>query len=280
MKKQMEFRNRFVQQNRNTRSTMHRKKLTKRRIIVALEKLLFLIVCAAFLLTMINLFVTAIIKVFAGSGDGLGEKDLSYKFQTWTDEEGSTQQLSTYTTTPGIAGKMIVVDAGHGGNDPGTSYGSILEKEYTLQMAKRLQKELERRGATVVMTRSDDSYVELERRAEIANQMRADLFVSVHIDYYEDSEEICGLTCHYMPDSTDGRRLAVAMEGEVRAAGIIRVNDSRESDFSVLRNTQMPAVLVETGYLSNSFDRQKLQDPEYHGNLATAIVNGIDAFFQ
>lgn len=179
-----------------------------------------------------------------------------------------------------LEGKVIVVDAGHGGKDQGTSYGNILEKDVVLSMGKYVMSELERRGATVIMTRTDDEFLELEQRADIANNAGADVFVCLHIDYYEGGEDVNGLTCHYMPDSSEGKELAECLAQSVQNSGIINVRDCMESDFSVLRNTDMPAVLIETGFLSSQTDRERLIDTSYQQQLASSLADGLEDYFK
>lgn len=183
----------------------------------------------------------------------------------WKETEGEEE----------LSGMVIVVDAGHGGKDQGTSYGTVLEKDVVLQIALKLQTELEQQGATVYTTRSTDTFLELEERAEFANDKGADLFISIHVDYYEGTEDIHGLTCHYMPGSTDGKALAGKISDSVENSGICLVRDPLEDDFSVLRNTRMPAVLVETGYFSNGSDRANLTNEAFLDKLAAAMAEGI-----
>ena len=172
-------------------------------------------------------------------------------------------------------GKVVVLDAGHGGKDDGTSWGDTKEKDVVLELAEQLKSELEQRGVTVIMTRSDDTYLSLEERTRIANMENADLFLSIHIDWYEDDSSIHGLTCHYMQGSQDGKKYASALTESVQEAGIVSVRKETASDFYVLRNTQMPALLIETGYFSNSQDRNNLTNAEFQKELTRCIADGV-----
>ena len=84
----------------------------------------------------------------------------------------------------------IMIDAGHGGKDQGTSAGNVLEKDVNLQVAEKLAKELKKRGASVLLTRTDDTKIPLEERAAMANEKEADLFVSIHCNYCEDDSSV------------------------------------------------------------------------------------------
>ena len=178
-------------------------------------------------------------------------------------------------TTAVNSGKVVVLDAGHGGKDEGTSWSNIKEKDIVLDIAMELKEELERRGVTVIMTRTDDTYLSLEERTKIGNAENADLFLSIHVDWYEGDSSIHGLTCHYMEGSRDGLAYASALTEEIEAAKVVSVRNETASDFYVLKNTQMPAILIETGYLSNMLDRKNLADAEFQKNLAECIAEGV-----
>lgn len=170
---------------------------------------------------------------------------------------------------------LIVIDAGHGGHDPGAiSAGGLQEKSINLEVALKVASLLEQRGVNVVMTRQDDRFIELEERAEIANRRNANLFVSIHSDSNPDRGRQ-GFTVYVArAASSNAYKVAGDIDQAMSAAG----SDShgiREADYKVLVNTSCPAVLVEIGYLSNSQDASRLRDPTYQNRLAQAIVNGI-----
>ena len=101
----------------------------------------------------------------------------------------------------------IMIDAGHGGKDQGTSAGNVLEKDLNLQVAEKLAKELKKRGASVLLTRTDDTKIPLEERAAMANEKEADLFVSIHCNYCEDDSSVQGLECYYREGSDEAQKL-------------------------------------------------------------------------
>ncbi len=174
-----------------------------------------------------------------------------------------------------VEGKVILLDAGHGGKDEGTSYGNIKEKDIVLAMTSELKKKLEAQGAVVIMTREDDSFLSLEERAGLANSEDVDLYISIHADWFEEDTSIHGLTCHYMPGSVSGQQYASKLSEIIEETGVVAVRQEMASDFYVLRNTQMPAVLIETGFLSNSIDRNNLSNQDFQKKLAEAIAQGI-----
>ena len=146
---------------------------------------------------------------------------------------------------------LVVIDAGHGGHDPGTtSANGIREKGINLDVATKVAGILQQRGVTVVMTRQDDRYIELEERADIANHRNADLFVSIHSDS-NPNRSLQGFTVYVArAGSPEAHRVAGGINQAMGATGA-ESHGIREADYKVLVNTSGPAVLVELGYLSN-----------------------------
>ena len=169
----------------------------------------------------------------------------------------------------------IMIDAGHGGKDQGTNAGRILEKDLNLQVAEQLAEELKNRGASVLLTRTDDTKIPLEERAAMANEKEADLFVSIHCNYCEGDSSVQGLECYYREGSDSARQLAENIVAKVNASSLIHCRGTRTADFSVLRNTSMTAVLVEIGYLSNSDECKKLGQTDYQQELIACLADGI-----
>lgn len=171
--------------------------------------------------------------------------------------------------------RLIVLDAGHGGRDQGTSAGEVLEKDINLAMVKRLAEILEEAGETVIFTREEDTKIGLEERAEFANENEADLFISLHCNYCEDNTDVQGLECYYREDSEEGEVLADRIIQSVQEEERIENRGTRTAGFRVLRKTEMPAVLVEMGYLSNSSECDKMTEEAYQKLLAEKIAEGI-----
>ena len=175
-----------------------------------------------------------------------------------------------------LKNKVIVVDAGHGGKDSGAISGKMYEKEPALKMALLLQKNLEDKGAKVIMTRSDDTFVSLQDRVSISNFENADLFVSIHLNSSEKSN-INGIETHwYKADSQD---LAKYVHNEMIKN--IEANDRGlfKSMFYVINHTSAPAILVETGFISNKQERDELFGDERQKITAKSIADGIVEYF-
>ena len=175
---------------------------------------------------------------------------------------------------------LVVIDAGHGGRDPGTtSPGGIQEKNLNLRVAAKIARRLERRGIGVKMTRWQDQYIELEERAAIANRRNADLFVSIHADSAP-SRDARGFTI-YIADgaSSATRRAAQAISRSMAGTGLDN-RGIREAEYRVLVRTKGPAVLVEMGYLSNPQDARLLANDTFRDRIADAITDGILAYLR
>lgn len=172
-------------------------------------------------------------------------------------------------------GNLVVLDAGHGGNDQGTSSGKILEKDINLQVVKLLEKELKKQNVHVLLTRDKDVRVELSERTELANEKEAVLFVSIHCNFCEDSKKVEGTEIYYLEGSESGRALAEALSGKFDGEPKIVNRGTRTDNFKVLRETQMPAVLIELGYLSNPEEKKKLNEKDYQKLLVKYIAEMI-----
>ncbi len=176
--------------------------------------------------------------------------------------------------------KLIVLDAGHGGRDQGTSAGEVIEKDVNLEVVKKLAELLADDKITVAFTREDDTKVGLEERASFANESEADLFVSLHCNYCEDDAGVQGLECYYREDSEDGKVFAEKIVEAVGSDEGITNRGTRTANFRVLTKTQMPAVLVEMGYLSNGQERGKMVEEDYQKMLAEKIAQGVRAMLE
>lgn len=171
--------------------------------------------------------------------------------------------------------KTIVLDPGHGGSADGAKYEGIPEKAVNLSVARKLEAILKELGYNVVMTRSDDSTVGLYRRADIANAVNADLFVSLHANASETNLQARGIYTYHHPGSRRGARLAQAIQSSLIQATGAQDRGVESADFVVLRETNMCAVLVEMGFLSTHGELMTLISSSYQDRLALGISEGI-----
>lgn len=179
--------------------------------------------------------------------------------------------------------KLIVIDAGHGDEDPGSSISNVDEKDLNLQIALKLKSALEEEGYEVMMTRSDDTYLTLTERAEFANEVEADLFISIHQNSYIDDSTVSGIEVYYNESTKteSDEVLAQFIQTELVETTGARDRGIRAYDeLVVTRKTEMPACLVELGYMTNKSELSLLQSDAYQYKLVTGMVNGINQFFE
>jgi N-acetylmuramoyl-L-alanine amidase len=188
---------------------------------------------------------------------------------------GAPQPPPVVRPGPSRGKAIVVIDAGHGGHDPGTiGVSGLREKAVNLEVAARVASILEQKGLGVVMTRQQDQFIELEERADIANRRSADLFVSIHSDSAP-NRSIQGFTVYVARAASPEAYRAASVIGQALADTGSESHGIREADYKVLVHSNGPAVLIELGYLSNAQDCAHLRDPAYQNRLAQAITNGI-----
>ncbi len=179
-----------------------------------------------------------------------------------------------------IVRKTIVIDAGHGGVDMGAiGRQGTREKDINLDVSMRLKELLEGAGAHVVMTRWSDDYVSLYERAFLANYLFADLFVSVHANNHR-NYSIHGSEIYHLPGRLESMLLAEKVAANLALnTGLVSLG-VKTNDFVVIRETQMPSILVEMGYLSNFEEEKVLKTDEFRENAAVGIFQGIIEYYQ
>ncbi len=192
---------------------------------------------------------------------------------TYLDEAPETPYVPPVPIDPGKS--TIVIDPGHGGVRPGAIYEDIKEKTINLAVSKKLEVLLREMGYNVVMTRYDDTDIGLYERADVANAVNADLFVSLHSNAAVNSPDYTGIYTYYHPTSRRGARLAEAIQGPITAATGAIDRGIRSADFVVIRETEMCAVLVEMGFMTNHGELMNLVDDSYQDKLAQGVAEGI-----
>lgn len=184
--------------------------------------------------------------------------------------------------------KTIVLDAGHGGWDPGktgsTQYAD--EKDLNLAVVEKLQHYLEQGGATVLLTRNTDDALgggkreDMAQRKKIANEYDGDILVSIHQNAFP-SPKVKGAQVFYHQNSPKAKALAESVQESLRQ----RVDESNgrqakeNKEYYILRATEIPAIIVECGFLSNREEEALLNDSDYQDKLAWAVYCGILEYF-
>lgn len=178
---------------------------------------------------------------------------------------------------------IIMIDAGHGGTDEGAKVGSCIEKKIALKLSQIVKQMLELRGYQVRMTRNKDEFISLPKRVELSQVVKAKLFLSFHCNS-SPNPDAHGIEIFYH-DSKDGfkqkssKRLAsVALHHVLQHTGA-HSRGVKRGNFHVIRETNMPAILVEIGFLTNSSEREKLKELTYLEKIAQGIASGVDRYF-
>ena len=186
---------------------------------------------------------------------GLGSSDISAKGETF----------------------VIALDPGHGGEDTGMSSGEAVEKEIDLKICSKLKIMLESQGYQVVLTREDDSRLSKEERVSAANESGADLLVSVHSNYSENDGSLSGAVSCYQEGDRKSRTLAENIQAQLIEETGAADGGYLAGDYTILNDTEMPAVLIQPGYLSNADEAASLADDSYQNDTAKGIAYGIIA---
>ncbi len=176
---------------------------------------------------------------------------------------------------------VIYVDAGHGGRDPGAVGNGIQEKDVVLPISLDLGRALQNMGYNVYYTRTNDVEIDLEPRVALAERINADVFVSVHANSLAaGNSDISGVETYHSRNSTVGRELASYVHSQIIAATGASDRSVRGAGFYVIARTSMPAILVETGFVTNPSEAANLNNPSYQKRMAEAIARGIDQFMR
>lgn len=186
-----------------------------------------------------------------------------------------------------LIGKVIYIDPGHGGIDPGATYKDIYEKDINLSIALKLKKELENNGAIVYLTRYDDIDLsistnnhkksDLNNRVRAINNSNADLFISIHLNSYGTSWH--GVQIFYDDNNSTNEGLASIMDKNIKNLNGNRTY-KKKNNLYLLKNIKIPGILVEVGFLSNENERYLLTNSKYQEKVSKSLCNGIKEYLK
>lgn len=212
-------------------------------------------------------------------------------------EQQINAEASEYVETLSTKGKIVVIDAGHGGEDPGavSAFSGAKEKDITLAIALNVKNLLEESGYTVIMTRTEDilNYddenasmtakrrQDLIKRKKIMDESNGDIVVSIHLNSFSDSQ-YHGAQTFYTKESLSSKKLATSLQTALRE--ILEPSNDREAllkneEIIITKNCKVTTAIVECGFLSNQEEEKKLVDKEYQTKIAESIKAGIDNYF-
>ena len=185
-----------------------------------------------------------------------------------------------------LSGKLIIVDVGHGSKDMGTSYNDILEKDLNLQIAKKLEKELLKEGASVILTREEDYDLsspntsrrkrsDFDNRISFINESRANMYISIHINNLSDTSYY-GAQVFY--EGEENKQLASTIQGYLNKISYPR-SIKKMPDIYMFKQLKIKGVLIECGFISNKNEREKLITDKYQLELAKTITASIVDYY-
>ncbi|ODA40241.1 N-acetylmuramoyl-L-alanine amidase [Desulfosporosinus sp. BG] len=204
---------------------------------------------------------------------------------------GSLRLNSVFSSD--LKNKIIVIDPGHGGADPGAQNSGLKEKDINLDISLRLRKVLESKGCKVILTREVDKdfflpgfvqgrmakRAELNQRINLASENNADLFISVHTNSFP-RRNTYGMETYYHLKSATGKALAELIQEQLTRLQSDNKRKAKAGDYYLINQTKMPAVIVEVGFISNPRERKLLLSNSYRDLIAEAIGTGIDQYFK
>lgn len=188
-----------------------------------------------------------------------------------------------------LLGKVIVLDAGHGGVDAGATGNQIIEKDLNLILTKKLEKDLVSRGATVYLTRGDDKDLstttvnrkrsDLYNRAKYINKISPDMYISVHLNSVTNSSWR-GLQVFYTTKNEENKLIAETITNHLKES-ISNVREiKKDNTYYMYKHITSPGVLIEAGFISNPSDSYLLRNKEYQDKLISSISDSIEIYFQ
>lgn len=210
-------------------------------------------------------------------------------YGSWTNISYELDRRSIEALSTALAGKVIVIDPGHGGKDSGSrSSSGTLEKDITLEVSKRLAAMLGQAGASVLLTRDCDMWLadpdaphkkrsDLTKRVDLANNNKADAFVSIHVNSFVYDQGQRGAQTFSQPGVEDSKLLSQCVQEEL-ATMLGTKRKPKEIDYFI-RHSKVPAIIVEIGFLSNPSEEKLLLDSAYQSKVAFAIYGGLVKFF-
>lgn len=204
--------------------------------------------------------------------DGKKEAAAETKNKKTNDEDQSKQDEEQP-----LSGYHFVIDPGHGGKDNGAAYSDVYEKELTLSTAKKAEEQLRDNGASVTLTRADDTFIPLDERVDMSDSSDVDAFISLHYNSAED-QSASGINTFYY-DGDENQALADSMQKSV--TDHVNPDDlgTEQADYQVLRDNQQLAVLMELGFISNQEERELVESGSYQKKAAEGIVTGLKDYF-
>lgn len=270
--------------SRNNRTKKNNKKRKKRRRINKVKVLISICI--------FTIFVIGISKAMASASQMVKNIEVKRQIEIQKQKEIERKRREELEKKNGVDIEKkytVVIDPGHGGNDPGNlgikspkEKTRVYEKDLNLEISKKVAAILSRQNdIQVILTRTEDETVELENRALVANSQKADVLVSIHMNAESGGNTANGVETYYKYGATKDDKsilLAKTIQKTIGAYVTMRDRGIKEANLQVLQESKMPAALVECGFITNIKERDKLLDKTYQNRLAEGIAQGILSF--
>lgn len=254
--------------NRRRKVVPKKKRVNKKKIM--------LLIC------FLGIFIFGVSKLTLGVSQAIKNKEI--KEVKKQEEEARQKQFELENENKDNIDKKytILVDPGHGGHDKGTQDKSrkIYEKDVALEIGKKVAAKLSKQNdIQVIISRTEDKFISLDDRVKMANSQNIDILVSIHLNAEGGGDTANGVETYYRKGAIDGSdKLAKKIQDTISSYVSIKDRGIREDIYKVIKDSRMPAVLVECGFLTNPKEAKKLLDSNYQNQLADGIVQGVLSF--
>ncbi|HJD87190.1 MAG TPA: N-acetylmuramoyl-L-alanine amidase [Empedobacter falsenii] len=174
--------------------------------------------------------------------------------------------------------KTFVIDAGHGGHDIGSKNSVITESEYSLELAQKIQKLAREKNIKVILTRTENDFLDLQSRVDKMNELNPDLIISLHLNNAM-NKDMKGAEVFIKKDNTDENTEKIGTElAQLISFNSIENRGLKKANFKILRESNVPTFLIELGFVSNEHDAETLQSTTYKNQLAEKIVQYLENY--
>lgn len=261
---------------RNSRNINYSSKSKKRRKLNPIKMAIVLII--------VGLFIFGVIKASKGVYTFLSS--IGVNSSASEDDVNTDKQFDLNDEKNNLKKKFtVLVDPGHGGKDIGTESSrnipdgknNVYEKDIALEISKQVASKLSRyNDIEVIISRTDDTFVSILDRMEIANSQNVDVSVSIHLNAEAGGNSAEGVETYYKKGATDGsKELAEIVQSSIISHIEARDRGARAENYDMVKGVTTPAILVETGFLTNPQEEKKLRNSKYQEQMAEGIVQGI-----
>jgi N-acetylmuramoyl-L-alanine amidase len=192
----------------------------------------------------------------------------------------ATVAFSTFSTQVNAqnTSKTFVIDAGHGGYDSGSKNGDVIENEYSLELAKKIQELAKKKNINVVLTRNENEFLDIQSRVKKSNDLKPDLVISLHLNS-SINKDLKGSEVYIAKENNDANSTKIGTDlAELVSINSIENRGLKKGNFKILRDSKVPTFLIELGFISNQNDFETLNSTQHKNQLAEKIVTYLENY--